>query len=529
MKRHLQESSTLLFYLVPVFLFLVPAPADAIVSPTREWGVVPQSMGGASVAAGASFQGISYNPANSGRLRTSRFTSTVNQLQQNAVTVSNGSLGLAFPFGQSVSGFALNRSSLNFGFNNFQTTAQGLTINYAENILYYNFSTWYENFSVGTNLKYFSTQSSIDEGQASGYGLDLGTIYTPVEYLNLGASITNVVGRRTWETQTKESLTKIFRTGSRFNINDNFLLETMGVYGDESGFRSVHSGIEYWLFRPEGRFGFALRGGLKRYLTESEQTNITVGLGLLSGNFKVDYSYQQQKNFNNQHFLGITIASQVPRRPSAPSRSNDKPAPKAKPITPDPKQTADTKPERDVSPDTETKQASVDWRPIHYQGIKNLNIGNYKTARKRFLTVLELNPGHPKTLLGLGVAEYKLDMTESAKARFKQIPDTNPNLNIAKEYLRDIQSSTNKTDTEPLTWKKRLKKAKTLFENEQYTKAREQLKSILNQKPKNVEILLLLARTEIQLANYQAAEERLLKILRIDPEHETATQLLLDL
>jgi len=71
-----------------------------------------------------------------------------------------------------------------------------------------------------------------------------------------------------------------------------------------------------------------------------------------------------------------------------------------------------------------------------------------------------------------------------------------------------------------------IEKTKTCLENEQYSKAKKLLDDALEENPENIALLFTRAKLFRQLQNFSEAFNDLQYILKIDPNHEEAKNLL---
>ncbi|MFB6357413.1 MAG: hypothetical protein ABEJ65_12980 [bacterium] len=321
--------SLLMGVLLGIFVVIISTPVHAITSRSVYWGTAARGMAGAYTAAGGDFAGISYNPANSSSIHSGQFVSDFNQLTQNSVNVRNGALGGAMRIGSWVHGIALNRTNLEFDFNNFGVTSGGLNLEYNDDVYYYN-SAWNitPNSHLAANVKYYSLKTDVQDGGASGYGVDLGYMYFLGDRATLGLSLKNLIAKKNWESGTSEDLPLEARGGVRYRPISDLALEMDLVYGENPGLKSVNMGGEWWVWKkfqqPDRslrtpyfrymqrqtadriKFGLALRSGVEVETAGSENTNISMGLGMQFGGGKLDYAFQQQSNFENQHFFGFS-------------------------------------------------------------------------------------------------------------------------------------------------------------------------------------------------------------------------------
>ena len=320
-----------LFWLLILGMILnvTPAEADESTAQTEYWGTVGRGMGGAYTAAGGDIGGISYNPANSATILQGQFTTDYNRLSQLDVDVNNSAFAGAYRTGDFVQGLALYRTDLDFDFGNFQHTT-GLELDYTDDIFYYNLGyNLSDDMHLGSNIKYYNVSTDVEDGDATGYGLDLGYMQFIGDQLTFGASVKNLISDKEWDSGTSEDVPLEARLGLRARPIPDVAIEGDLVYGEDPGLRSLNFGGEWWLWRrfedPDPmlrrayfrrlqrettdrvQFGVALRSGLEIETAGSQETNFSAGLGMQFGDGFLNYSFQERSDFDNQHFFGLSV------------------------------------------------------------------------------------------------------------------------------------------------------------------------------------------------------------------------------
>jgi|GEM_PF-4916122 len=308
----------------------LPVSAGEVTDRTTQWGTIGRGMGGAYTAAAGDIGGISYNPANSATLDKVQFVTDYSQLSMLDVDVDNTALALGFRGGDFVHGLGIYRTDLGFDYNSVFDEDWNYELDYTDDIFYYNLS-WNltENAHIGTNLKYYSVDASVEGGDATGYGVDLGYLHFIGDRLTLGLTGYNFVSERDWDGGTTEDLPLRVRAGLRAHPWQGVSVEAGGVYDEDADLHSFNLGGEWWIweviepgrtrterleryFRSVQRqrvdrtdFGLALRAGAEVEQSGAENTMLTAGLGFKFDGGRLDYSYQQREDFDNQHFFGL--------------------------------------------------------------------------------------------------------------------------------------------------------------------------------------------------------------------------------
>jgi hypothetical protein len=270
-------------------------------------------MGGAYTAAPGGFSGISYNPASSASVTNFEFTSNFARLSQNTLNVDNGSVGLGFGVGPVTQGIAINRTSLDFDFENFDVTSEGLGLNYDDNVIYYNSSVQpFSSARLGANVKYFKVQSDVEDADATGYGIDLGYQQLITRHFVFGVSVINLSAERDWESGLTEDIPRKIRVGMRVRPTSSLSFEANAVHDEITGYEEFLIGGEWWLVRripsaDNTLVGLALRQGVEVQQVGQEAVNFSAGLSFKMGFGEFHYAFQEKSNFENQQQFGLTI------------------------------------------------------------------------------------------------------------------------------------------------------------------------------------------------------------------------------
>lgn len=282
------------------------------------WGTEAKGMAGAYTAAAGGFSGISYNPASSASVTNYEFASNFTRLSQNSLDVNNGSVGLGFGVGTVTQGFAVNRTAIDFEFENFDVTSEGLNLDYDDNVFYYNASVQpVSSVRFGANAKYFQVNSSVEDASATGYGLDLGYQQLLTRRLILGVSAINLGASRDWETGLSEEVPRQIRAGLRARPTQELSVEINGVHDENAGLESILLGGEWWIVRrlpnaDNTLLGAALRTGVEVQRVGAESVNFSLGMSFKMGFGEVHYSFQEQSEFENQQQFGMTVRFGAP-------------------------------------------------------------------------------------------------------------------------------------------------------------------------------------------------------------------------
>ncbi|MDD3806484.1 MAG: hypothetical protein PHE86_00420 [Candidatus Marinimicrobia bacterium] len=135
-----------------------------------------------------------------------------------------------------------------------QTSQDAFYLGFANQII--------KNLTIGINAKIFLDQ--ISEITATGFGLDLGAFYSPVDLFSLGFTIKDVNSKINWDTkeiyefgtQRSDEFPTLYQVSGAFSYED-LLLVTATYRGSFDIFPTFHAGMEVRLSD-----NFAFRGGI---------------------------------------------------------------------------------------------------------------------------------------------------------------------------------------------------------------------------------------------------------------------------
>lgn len=158
-----------------------------------------------------------------------------------------------------------------------------------------------EQFALGVSAKWL--YEKIDINSASGLGFDFGGIYSPLENLTLGLSISNLGQKMKFEKE-RFSLPTLYRMGityfmERRNLNSDFTLgfDLVKPRDDEV---KVHLGGEYGLYQT-----LKIRWG---YQFGYDEKDFSFGLGAKFKNYSIDYGYLPHKSdLGNVHSVSLNM------------------------------------------------------------------------------------------------------------------------------------------------------------------------------------------------------------------------------
>ena len=280
-------------------------------------GARPSAMGKSFTAIANDSSAIFWNPAGLARLNEIDASLMI----FSAFETNYKSAQIAAPFMGFTVGFgyigANVDGALSSSFNNATglVVPSGSTFGYQGNALYLSLAkALNSNFSVGVTSKYISER--LDTSTGSGYGLDVGALYTMYP-VTIGLNIQNLISPAiNWDTPSRsvDTIPLTIRGGVAVALLDNtFILSVDGDYRKNrpSPFQ-YHIGGEYWLYSF-----LPFRAGI-------DYGRITLGTGIRLQNFVVDFAWSAPDvtGLYEDAFrvsFGYSVPVDVPMPPVAPT------------------------------------------------------------------------------------------------------------------------------------------------------------------------------------------------------------------
>lgn len=154
--------------------------------------------------------------------------------------------------------------------------------------------------SLGVGGKYVRMDTGLDGrslGKASGFGMDLGALFSPMQTLRLGVKVHDVTGTSVrYDTDVSEEIMPRGVVGGvSFEPLEGW---TIGVDVDDR----VHVGSEYWIWDT-----LALRGGMQRGLEGSKSWTYAVGGSLRYRFIQLDYAVQTHPFLSDTHRFALSL------------------------------------------------------------------------------------------------------------------------------------------------------------------------------------------------------------------------------
>jgi len=258
-------------------------------------GVRAAGMGEAFVAVADDASAVYWNPAGLTQIESMEFSTMYTSW---FAGISYTTLTAVRPFGfPHFGGMSLNllsvgeikETTLNYPAGTgdaFSPSAYTLSLSYARKIS--------QIFSLGVNAKVLN--ESIHDSTVSGYALDLGGLWAPLDGLSFGLAIKNIGSL----SGVSNSLPFASRLGAAYRTSGDALLIAADINIPNDNQTTYHIGAEY-KFRERffGRIGYNTRS------EEKSGGNLGVGLGLKLARFNLDYAYVPYGELENTHRVGL--------------------------------------------------------------------------------------------------------------------------------------------------------------------------------------------------------------------------------
>lgn len=154
-----------------------------------------------------------------------------------------------------------------------------------------------DRWTVGGTAKI--VRSEIDDVSATTGAVDLGATYAHSDNLTLGVSLTNL-GRGQRFLRNRDPLPLTLRVGGAYRLG-NRLIAAIDLAQPRDHAFEIHAGAEWRPIRP-----LALRIGYSQARDEDNREGLTAGLGLLVGDFSIDYAFVPFGELGEAHRFGVT-------------------------------------------------------------------------------------------------------------------------------------------------------------------------------------------------------------------------------
>lgn len=145
---------------------------------------------------------------------------------------------------------------------------------------------------------------------ALGLGVDLGAIFTPYNFLTLGANLKDATSTLlAYNDGSKESISPTFKSG--FMLHKDYKnFSHLLAFDADLRFEGRRSATQYWL----GDVSMDTHWGWESWYKQKvagrvgfDQGNFTVGLGVIVSKFRIDFSFLSQEELDNAYRLSLNV------------------------------------------------------------------------------------------------------------------------------------------------------------------------------------------------------------------------------
>ena len=162
----------------------------------------------------------------------------------------------------------------------------------------------YKSLSFGVSLKYLTqkqTLDNVDSFNASGMGVDLGIMYSPVEKLRIGMAALDASD--TWMKFSRGQRDKIYSRTLRYGASYQPMQPLTLAADYDSG---LHVGAEYWLANT-----VAVRGGIYNNFQTDDGIRYAAGGSLKYRFLQVDYAFNTHPMLPDTHRISMSLAFEL--------------------------------------------------------------------------------------------------------------------------------------------------------------------------------------------------------------------------
>ena len=162
----------------------------------------------------------------------------------------------------------------------------------------------YKSLSFGVNLKYLTQKQTLDKADsfdASGVGLDLGIMYSPIEKLRIG--IAALDASDTWMKFSQGERDKIYSRMIRYGASYEPIRSLTVAADYDTG---LHLGAEYWFANT-----VAVRGGVYENFQTDDGIRYAAGGSLKYSVFQLDYAFNTHPMLPDTHRISLGLAFEL--------------------------------------------------------------------------------------------------------------------------------------------------------------------------------------------------------------------------
>ena len=162
----------------------------------------------------------------------------------------------------------------------------------------------YKSLSLGASLKYLTQTQTLDKTDsfnATGVGVDLGIICSPVEKLRLGVAALDATD--TWMKFSQGKRDKIYSRMLRYGASCQPLQPLTLAVDYDTG---LHAGAEYWFANT-----LALRGGIYNNFQSDDGIRYAAGGSLKYRILQLDYAFNTHPMLPDTHRISMSLAFEL--------------------------------------------------------------------------------------------------------------------------------------------------------------------------------------------------------------------------
>jgi len=162
----------------------------------------------------------------------------------------------------------------------------------------------YKSLSFGVSLKYLTQTQTLDKAdsfKASGTGLDLGIMYSPIEKLRLG--ITALDAADTWMKFSQGGRDKIYSRTLRYGASYQ-PIRSLTIAADYDA--GLHVGAEYWFANT-----VAVRGGVYNNFETGDGIRYAAGGSFKYRVLQLDYAFNTHPMLPDTHRVSMSLAFEL--------------------------------------------------------------------------------------------------------------------------------------------------------------------------------------------------------------------------
>ena len=145
---------------------------------------------------------------------------------------------------------------------------------------------------------------------AFGLGVDLGAIFTPYDFLTLGANLKDATSTLlAYNNGTKESISPTFKSGFKLH-KDYKNFSHLLAFDSDLRFEGRRDATQFWL----GDISMDTHWGWESWYKQKvagrvgfDQGNFTAGLGVIVSKFRIDFSFLSQEELDNAYRLSLNV------------------------------------------------------------------------------------------------------------------------------------------------------------------------------------------------------------------------------